>query len=282
MASKIRWRDTDRKKLATYVRKFNASITREGKKSPELLDAGILPQKLDIKQIEKGIYSRKDYNVIISRIDRWFKPKAREVVTLPNGVKTTSWNKKEIQYAVQRQKAQKKARIKAAGYSGEAAADIEKTFGDPNKKMKELFGRKEKMEKQSDGKLDWNDVFDNELQLWNNFVKKVFTQSTDEYLRGMNERYHDNFLSAIERNFTKEHADALKQSIKNKKLDGEILFYMTSTNPNISFEYVYSEEDEIEKFDLIMQSIENEYIKLQEKAGIKTQPKKQKRRKRKK
>lgn len=42
----IKWRKQDINKLQNYVRKFNAAITRLEKKTPELKDSGVFPERL--------------------------------------------------------------------------------------------------------------------------------------------------------------------------------------------------------------------------------------------
>lgn len=262
MATPIRWRKKDLEKLSTYIRKFNASITKTAKKQPELLDSGILPEKLNVKEVKEKIYSRADYNRVIKRIDRWFEPGARDLTVNTIGQKITKWLSNEIKYAKQRVSYQQKKRLQEAGFSGHQQAELKQLMKDPYEREERIIRRQEKIDWKEMTTEEAETAFRNESQLWQNFVKQLFNQDSDEYLVTMNQRYYDNTLLAIERNFTKEQYDELKKTLVNLGIDGYQLFLMGGVNPNINFEYYYSEEETDEKFKLLVESIQKEHKKL--------------------
>lgn len=262
MATPIRWRKNDLVKLSNYIRKFNASITKLSKKQPELLDSDILPSKLNVKEVKEKIYSRADYNRVIKRIDRWFKPGARDLTVNAVGQKITKWLSKEIQYAKQRVAKNREKRLKEAGFSGQQQAELKQLMKDPYEREEEIIRRQEKIDWKGMNPEDAENALNNEMQLWQNFVKQLFNQDSDEYLATMNQLYYDNTLLAIERNFTKEQYVEIKKTLEELGIDGYQLFLMGGVNPNINFEYYYSEEEIDEKFKLLLESIQKEHKKL--------------------
>lgn len=98
----MKWRKEDEKKLSKAVRKFNASITNISKKNPEIAEAGLYPEKLSVKALRSNILTRSDYNRTLSSIERWFKPKSREIIT-KSGIMMTRYSYKESIYQYQRE-----------------------------------------------------------------------------------------------------------------------------------------------------------------------------------
>ena len=94
----IKWRKSDREKISNTVRQFNAKITRTLKKHPEF--APYLPEKRTVKELTANISSRKDFNREVNSLSRFLKKGAEIPYASKSGVKTTTWERKEIGYKV--------------------------------------------------------------------------------------------------------------------------------------------------------------------------------------
>lgn len=92
--SGIKWRETDKTKLAKSVRKFNAKRTRLIKQVPELED--ILPKKAVVTDIKSKISTRQEFNNELNALERFMKKGAEKSVTTKSGVVTTRYQLNEL------------------------------------------------------------------------------------------------------------------------------------------------------------------------------------------
>lgn len=90
---KIAWRQSQQQRLTRSVAKFNAKITRELKKNPEL--AEFLPQRLDVKKLRSEIRTAKDLKKVVDSVNRAFKPDSFKPLETVSGVKTTNFEFEE-------------------------------------------------------------------------------------------------------------------------------------------------------------------------------------------
>lgn len=251
MITEMHWRESDRHKLTTYVRKFNASITTLAKKNPILAESGVLPEKLNIEEIRKRDMTRKDFRNLLKSIDRWFKSpdkrglSARDIITKA-GIKMTRWEYMETVYAANRLNAMKRERKEVSTRSlrqKNSRENIEKTvaekFAEIEKKMAKsspysVYGIEE-------GRASWE-----------MFRKKVMAQSSDSYQDKMNALYYYNYNKAIYENFNDEQARQMSWLLEDFGLTGEQLYELTGAYPELDIEYMYSPEESDQRFEYWM------------------------------
>lgn len=254
----IRWRKKDLTKLGRYVGKFNASITNMEKKFPELADSGILPARMDKSQLMSRISTRKDFNMVINRIDRWFKKGAREIVTLDSGIRTTKWQKREIQYAERSINRRTKQIQEKSGLTEKGLKEIGLGKVDVKSKLDEI---KENIEQ----KIRHNNTnIRNEQQNWNNFLKKIFSRQYSSYYDELNAKYRENYYKALRRELNPDQAEAIIKMIEEMGLSDEQFFYMTITNDDLDIPYIYGAEDRAAKYEIMMEEMPQYYEELKE------------------
>lgn len=247
MKGGIKWRKQDVKKLTTYVQKFNRSITMLERKNPEMSDAGLLPKRLDIKEVKASIGTRNDFNRTLSRIDRWFKPKAREVVEHKSGIRRTRWELQEARYAQQSMNAKVKAMQKKYGLSDKAAKQIGLAPVDVDKKLEQFASRAREK-----SRTNYSDM-SNEIQGYLNFLNSLITMSGDSYFDRKNQQYYDNYIASIYNHLSQEHADAIADMVKGYGVSGFQLYVANLYDDTLGIDFVYGPEDEESKFNAIME-----------------------------
>lgn len=115
--SPIKWNDNQRALLSKQVKRFNAKLTREAKRSPE--KAQFLPPKLSVKELKQQIKTSKDLRLFSSKVDRAFKPKAFDLIMSKNGVITTQYQVQELKLDVRRINQARKREAEKANVSTE-------------------------------------------------------------------------------------------------------------------------------------------------------------------
>lgn len=245
----IRWRKADEIKLRNYVRKFNASITRESKKNPELADANILPEKMDYKSIRNNITTRKDYNNVIRRIDRWFRPGARDVITDESGIRMTRWIKKEVQYASMRITNRRKKVREGLRLGEKALKELHLDDITPKEKLQKIA------ERLKDYSENNNTDIENETQSWQNFVQSVLNRDYQAYDDKRNEEYYENYINSLYENFGVTNAAAIQNIIEENDINGYQLYIMGLRDDRVSISFVYSPEDEEQLTDFLLRGL---------------------------
>lgn len=247
----IRWRKQDKTKLSRYISKFNASITRLSRKNPELADAGILPEKLDINVVKYHISTRRDYNRIIQRIDRWFRPKARDIILTPAGTRTTRWEVQEARYSQQRINAQRK-KVRSKFNVGERVSE--------QSNLQDISVADKWNNIRSN--LAGGDDIENQQQSWKNFVHNLFIQESDNYNVMRLQNYYDNWISALYENFSVLNAQAIQNFIEERDISPAQLFEMVIKDERLSIAFVYSEEEEEQLAPFILTTLDTMYREM--------------------
>lgn len=242
----MRWRTKDSQKLSAYIRKFNTSITKMSRRFPELADAGIIPTKLSAKEIRESEISRKDFNRLIQKIDRWFKPKQREVITR-NGIKMTRWEYQNALNNAQVINTQRKVMRERAGISGRQKQQV----GEDKSVSRKLQDLQERIHQ------DEYSEFTPEMarESWVNFTKTLEKQSKDSYYHEQSIRFYDNYHTAIYENFSDDNARDLANFLEDFRLTGDELFDIIGRFPYLDIDYMYGPEEEEGKMDLIMNTL---------------------------
>lgn len=242
----MRWRKKDIQKLATYLRKFNTSITKLSQRFPELADSGLLPTKLSTKEIRDSEISRRDYNRLLKKIDRWFQPKSREIITR-NGIKMTRWEYQNALNDAQRINYSRAKRRKQAGFSNR---QIQQAGQDKSVSAK-LASLQERIH------TDEYSEFTAEMarEGWIAFTKALQKQSTDEYYAQQSARYYDNYNTAIYENFSDPYDTQLANFLEDFRLSGDELFDLIGRYPQLDIDYMYGPEEEESKLEMLWDTI---------------------------
>lgn len=230
----IKWRKTDEQKLAKAVRKFNAKRTRLLKQVPELEE--FLPQKLNVKDIKNDVKTRRDFNNVINSIERFMKKGAEKPIVTKEGIKTTVYQKRELEIKVRAINARRAAELKKAAPSTEKG-----TMG--SVREKNLSPKKYNLDK-----IKRSD--------WDKFVESVEKQSKDSYSAEQYDRYKENFLKGLENVFGEKGQNLINIA---KQIDPETLTQMFYDDPILQIDFIY---DPIE-MDLKIEAMEehlNEYL----------------------
>lgn len=260
--SPIKWRPQDTKKLLTYVRKFNAALTRLAKKNPEIAESGIFPERLNYSDLRDSITTRKSFNQTLAKIDRFFKPGARDIVKDTTGFYTTKWNIREQKLTEKRINAQRKKYIEE--------------FKVPKAQQQFLnlnpisFEEKKKRIAQ---RLEGKDAEEaaNIMQDFYNFVYTAERESQDQYLNARFAKLRNAYFHAIDIHLKEDDAIKLKNFLNANNVWGSDIVYAISINDILDFEYYYSLDTAEEKYQTLLEywtEIMPEILEMRERNGL--------------
>lgn len=241
---KIKWRKTDIKKLSNYVRKFNTAVTKFEKAHPEFEESQIIPERLKMDEVKSQIKTRKDYNDIIKRIDRFFKKGARDITDIA-GVKVTKWMKRELQYANQREVNRQKKKAERLKLTKDQMKR-------ENIKTSTFEQRAERLRKEFEKNKDF-DYFNSQ---WQNLVYKTLRETRSSKEREDSIRFYNQYKSMLYNNLSPEDADKVLEVIKRKKLWGSDLYHAIELDDTLSPDFIYGPQESFEKGDYIIEVLE--------------------------
>lgn len=249
MAS-IRWRKKDLEKLSTYVRKFNASITRFEKQNPDYSGFQI-PERLAVDSLKKRIKTRADFNYHMNKIDRWFKPGMREIVNY-NGIFTTKWDKISTQVALKRQK-QIINKLQSE-YSTSPSINREAGLYERNAESK-INEIKSKMAKNSKNPFSKYEI-SNGLKAWRNFQKEVEKMGSAQFRDDFKFKVFGAYKKSIITIFTLEQSKLILDKLNELNITPSELMVMRKNYDIFDIDFIYGPEEVEEKFNLIMEYID--------------------------
>lgn len=90
----IRWTRSDYSKLTHLVKKVNTKVLNVEVKRPDI--AQFQPDMLDYHTLKSQIKTRRDFNNLINKYERYLREGAEEVIKTKNGGQLTEWQKNEI------------------------------------------------------------------------------------------------------------------------------------------------------------------------------------------
>ena len=227
----IKWRDSDEKELDKAVRKFNAKRTRLIKQVPELEE--FLPPKASTKAIKESVKTRRDLNNELNSIDRFMRKGAEKPIVTKEGVKTTAYEKKELQIKIRAINNRRAAERKKANVSTEKGTMG--TIRANNLQPKQVNIDKVK-------KSDWN-----------KFVESVEKQARDSYASDKYERYKENFLKGLENAFGESGNDLIELA---KQIDPETLSQMYFDDPILQIDFIYDPLEMQTKIDAMTEHLQ--------------------------
>lgn len=232
---KIKWRKSDRKKISNTVRQFNAKITRTLKKHPEF--APYLPKKIMVKELTANIKTRKDFNREVNSISRFLKKGAEKPFTSKSGIKTTTWERKEIGYKVaqiNRQRTIEKKRANVSTYKG-TMGSIQANNLNPKKYNIDKIRPQE----------------------WDKFIETVEKQVKSNYNYDKMERYKENYIKGLYNVFGAKGNKIIRivENIPPDKFTD--LFY---NDPVLQLDFIYDPIEVDLKIESIVEHLEsNDY-----------------------
>lgn len=234
--SNIKWRPQDVAKLTTYVRKFNAAITKLEKKSPELKDSGVLPERINISELRTNIKNRADFNYYTNRIDRFFKKGAREIVVDVTGFRTTKWAKKEEIILQNRVNAIRRATIEKYKIGRDEQNFLGVKPLDIKAEKARIFRKAAEQESEED--------YSNVMQEWFNLAYTLERESSSSYYDSSFAKLRNAYLKAIDEHMPKDLATDLKKFLEDNDIWGSDIVYAISINDYLDFDTYYNLEDE--------------------------------------
>lgn len=210
----IKWRESDEKELAKAVRKFNAKRTRLLKQVPELEE--FLPAKISTKEIREQVKTRRDLKNELNSIERFMRKGAEKPIVTKEDIKTTAYEKKEIEIKVRAINARRAAERKRANVSTEKGTMG--TIRENNLRPKQVDINKVK-------KSDWE-----------KFKESVEKQARDSYFQDKYERYKENFMKGLENAFGEKGKEL--QEIA-EQIPAEQLTQMYYDDPILQIDFIY-------------------------------------------
>lgn len=230
----IKWRDTDEKELARAVRRYNAKRNRLLKQVPELED--FLPPKASTKEIKKAVKTRRDLRNEINSLERFLRKGAEKPIVTKEGVKTTQYQKKEIEIKVRAINLRRKAELKKAAPSTEKG-----TMGTArnNNLLPKTY--------------DINKVRKSD---WNKFIESVEKQSRDSYSQDKYERYKENFIKGLENAFGEKGAKLIEMA---RNISAEKLVDIYYNDPILQIDFIYDPLEMQVKIDAMEEHLQ-EYV----------------------
>lgn len=210
----IKWRKTDEQKLAKAVRKFNAKRTRLLKQVPELEE--FLPKRLNVKEIKNDVKTRRDFNNVINSVERFMKKGAEKPIVTKEGIKTTAYQKRELEIKVRAINSRRSAELKKASPSTEKGT------------MGTIRANNLRPKKYDLDKIKRSD--------WDKFVESVEKQSKDSYSAEQYDRYKDNFIRGLENVFGEKGRELIEIA---KQINPETLTQMFYDDPILQIDFIY-------------------------------------------
>lgn len=215
-ASKIRWREEDKRKLQKAVKNFNAKITRVSKAHPDL--AAIQPARRSAKEMEERLkqMTRQDYNRTIKALQRYSTKGAERERVTQAGVKTSKWQLDQMRYDLQYINNRRERKRKAL--NAEPGSGLMYRLADEN-----LYKIKDNA--QSANMQDF-------IKFSRMLEEKLFNES-DPVALG---RYHQNMLDAIAAQFGEE--SSVYKAVQG--MSDEAVFNLSwKFSEKFSFEFIY-------------------------------------------
>lgn len=218
-------RREDKQKLSKEVSKFNAKLTRTLKKNPEL--APYLPERKTVLGERSKISNRNEFNSTVKSIERFMKKGAETPIESNQGIKTTKWEKKEVQL-----KFNKKEKIKAKQLTDANLTSEKGTMG--SAKKNNLLPSKYEFETKP--AKDWKAFKEN-------LDKFLSPTANDEAMK----LYRANFHKAVDANQQGASAKQLHKMID--ALTDEQLVNAQYDNPLLTIDYQYDPHEQQEVYD---------------------------------
>lgn len=206
---RLNWREADEKRLTAAVRKFNAKVDKLGSQMGEREKAA-LPERASVKQLKKLIGTRADLREEIKALERFSKPGAEEIISVPGNdynLKTTKWQKEEMERrlpGINQKRAEKREKIAQLDMTSRGKKQGYKRgqIGDDRLEDHALDPVKAFTPKQN--RPDLNMKF-----------RQIIRESQSDYWDRRDEILRKNYIKGIEQNFKASDAAGVIDIIEN-------------------------------------------------------------------
>lgn len=229
MSYKIRWSKKDEERISNIVRRFNMKVGRLLKKEPSLKQ--VLPEKITKDKFKDNIYSRNDFLRKIKHYERFLKRGAEDLITLPSGLITTAWHKREAKISassITRKRAkesERRSKIEITDYG--APTGFYYTPKQGKSYSNELRPRSGSIEKIKTRKE------------FSEFFKMLEKQDTEDYFQKKARIYKQNYIKKFEDVFGYVPEDLME--LFNKFSDIQFADTLYS-DENLDIRFLYQEE----------------------------------------
>lgn len=220
---KIRWNTNQKERLKKTVKRFNAKIEREAKKSN--IASEYLPKKLSIKELKQSITTAKDLNLLEKSVQRAFKKDAFKLIKNEKGVTTTKYEKREVGIQVRRINLKRSYERKKANL----------TFEKGNTYLEKELALKPKP-------FNFKDL---DKRNWEKYKETTAKLSRASYRDERLEMYAENY-----KELARQNAPRVYELIKD--LDAEEIYNARFDNPTLDIEFYYDPIDQEAKNEFIL------------------------------
>ena len=215
--NRIRWRDSDEKKLKNSVKNFNAKIDRQIKKG---VNINALPEKLNYKSIKKETTNRKDFDKILKESDKFRQRGSEKIITNDYGIQKTKFEietiKKDVQ-RINRERKKKADSIKSGTFTSAGEIICKQEINTIKKKF-----NFEKIKSYSDFAKFAESV---KKQAMYNYDEKTKTQFFDNIIKGLKNGLGEANVKEIVNRINKIGQEKFINLLKNEKLIDVDFFY---------------------------------------------------------
>lgn len=224
-------------KLAKEVKLFNAKRARIIKKNPNAVE--YLPPKQSTKQLRTLIGNRNDERRIIRSLEAFRKADAEAMQVTKSGVKTTKWQINELKKQTRllnKKRAQKLAELEVNRKNLPYHTDrLEVLALKPRKVTAYDYKRK----------ADWD-----------KFIELTMEEVSGNFDKIVAERYKQNYLIALEGEFTFPDLDVSRLKGIIEQLPAEKFIEAYKSDPRLELKFMYGALEQMEKFEYVVSAWE--------------------------
>lgn len=209
-------------------------------------DKLLLPKKMSAKDLLDTISTRAEYNKVIRKTQRFFKPNAGDIVTNKEGVKQVKYLRDEVRIdlrEINRQRKIEYEKEKNIQVSAGTAGDTGLTRGEMEEnRLVDLKPKKDRTEKVRTQRE------------WDKFVESVETQIDPDYLHRRKEQFQQNYLDAVAREMW-VYAGEINPKVKD--YSPEEFYALFIKYEDLSIDFIYDETMMGQKAELILSILES-------------------------
>lgn len=240
--SNIKWRQSDEQELKRIVKNFNSKISRILKKDPSL--AEYMPNRVTVKQIKGQITTRQDFNREIGSLKRFLNKGSEKLVESKSGIKTTSWEKKEI--GIQIATINRRRTVKRKQLEELEATSRGQSLNMTRKQMNSI-----RMNELNPKMFNFDKISKYE---WKKFKASVYRQSRPDFQESADLSLRDNYIKGLIDVFG-DNSDTQKliENIKQMNIKDFINQFYQEQEATIDF--IYDPIEQSKKLEILMEDV---------------------------
>lgn len=244
----MRYSKKDEEKLKKKVRNYNAKINRLKKKG---YDENLLPQKKKLKEErEKAKHGeRKDFNNLLKSVNSFLSRGSEELVKTKRGLQLPKFKIAEIKTKLRKVNNERKKQR-------EKYKSIEITDRNKTGVQGMINERSMNINKLEDKHFNFKNMSKKDFE----YFEKTLNNEVNTKLDEKNRRYRENYYKAMEKAFSKEQFENLKNVVDKISTDKLVEKYYTDVNMDI--DYYYDETEQEIKYEEILNAWNDVYKEL--------------------